>query len=224
MQQEIAAIEGASRAMQRINIHGRKADFRLENGIVLEIKTVPPLLLNAVAAEFPDPEPPTIFIEELGRNEPNPNHPDYEKALAANAEARDLAVNNVVLAAGTKVKEIPEGMYGPEDEGWVEGVNFANKMSGIDVKVEPLDGDKSIRYLQWLRFYAMETSMDIALAQSLSFQLAGIREGEIDEVFESFRNSTQRGTDIPSETPPGDSNGDTDNRAARRSRSRARRT
>lgn len=224
MQQEMEAIQATSRAMQRITQYGRFAELRLENGIVLEVKTVPPLLLTAVSAEFPDPEPPTIWMEEKQRDEPNPNHPDYAKAIEANNEARDLAVNNVVLAAGTKVKTIPEGYFGPEDEGWVAGVEFANKMSGIEVKVEPVDGDKMVRYLQWLRFYAMETSMDIALCQSLSYQLAGIREGEIEEVFESFRNPQGRGADNVGEAEAGNSDGNTDNRAARRARPRARRT
>lgn len=224
MQQEIDSIEAASRAVDRINRKGRFAEFTLDNGIVLSIKSVPPLLLDSVISEFPDPEPPTIWMEELGREEPNPSHPDYAKALREVGEARDLAVNNVVLAVGTSVKSVPEGYFRPEEDGWVAGVEFAAKIAGKELHVEPAEGDSASRYLQWLRWYACETGMDVALVQSLPYHLAGIREGEVEEVIESFRRDPEGRSDTSGETETGSSNGHRDNRAARRASSGTRRT
>lgn len=223
MQLEIDSMEAASRAVDRIYRKGRFAEFTLDNGIVLSIKSVPPLLLDSVLSEFPDPEPPKIWMEDLGREEPNPGHPDYAKALKEAGDARDLAVNNVVLAVGTSVKSVPEGYFRPEEDGWVAGVQYAAKVAGKELQVEPADGDSAARYLQWLRWYACETGMDVALVQSLPYHLAGIREGEVDEVIESFRSNSEGGSDTSGEAETGSSNGNRDNRAARRSSSRARR-
>lgn len=224
MQTEIDSMEAVARAVDRITKKGRFAELKLVNGIVLQCKPVPPLLLNAVMAEFPDPEPPTVYLEEQGRNEPNPNDPAYRQALLDAGEARDLAVNNVVLATGTSIISIPEGYYKPEDEEWVAGIEFAARMAGKEIKVEPAEGDPTTRYLQWLRWYACESGMDIALIQSLPYHLAGIREGEIDEVLDSFRGVPERGADPTPEVEAGGEDGDRDNRAARRSRSRTRGT
>lgn len=222
MQREIDSMEAVERAVDRITHKGRFAEFKLVNGIVLDVKPVPPLLLNAVIAEFPDPEPPMVHMEELGRDEPNPNDPAYHQALLDAGNARDEAVNNIVLGVGTSVKHVPEGYFKPEDDGWVATVEFAAQIAGKELKVEPVSGQKVTRYLQWLRWYACETGMDIALLQSLPYQLAGIKEGEIDEVAESFQHYAQRRADPPGEAEAGSSDGNTDNRAARRSRSRVR--
>lgn len=219
MQQEIDSMEAVSRAVDRITRKGRFAEYELENGIVLSIKPVPPLLLNAVMAEFPDPPEPTVWVEELGRNEPNPGDPQYKKDLQAAGDARDLAVNNIVLAVGTSCKEVPEGLFRPEEDGWVPTVEYATKVAGKQLTVASQEEDPITRYLQWIRWYACETGMDIAMVQSLPYQLAGIREGEIDEVAESFQRYPQRGTDTVSEIEAtGGENGHRDNRAARRAR------
>lgn len=181
------------------------------------MRPVPPLLLQAINQEFHVPEPPTIYLEDKGRSEPNPNDPAYLKEVEKFEEAQDLAISNLTLAVGTSVKSVPDGYFRPEDDGWIEQVEFANTLIGIDVHIEHLD--KTKRYLHWLRFYAMETASDIALVRGLPMQLAGIREGEIEEVLESFQRLPERGTDNVSTPEGGSSNGHTDNRATRRARS-----
>jgi hypothetical protein len=217
MQEENNAIDAVSRAVDRITRIGRFAEFELSNGIVLTMRPVPPLLLQAVNNEFPVPDPPVVYMEEKGRDEPNPNDPAYQKELERIAEAQDLAVNDLTLAVGTSVKSVPEGYFPPESDEWIEQVEFANRIVGIDVHIE--HSDKTKRYLHWLRFYAMETASDIALVRGLPMQLAGIREGEIEEVIESFQRLPERGTDNSGQTEAGSSNGHSNNRAARRARS-----
>lgn len=218
MLEEIDAIEAASRAIKRITRNGRFAEFELENGIVLHLKTVPPLLLTAVQAEFKYPEPPNVMIEEKGRNEPNPNDPGYIKECEEVDLARNLAINDVVLAVGTAFKSAPEGYFGPDEQDWESPVMFASGVAGKTLDIEPKEGDRTKRYLQWLRFYALETNIDVALATSLPYQLAGIREGEVEEVIESFQRNAQWGSDNGGEAPTSGSNRNQPNRAARRTR------
>lgn len=217
MQQELEAIESASKVIERITRKGRFVEFRLSNDIVLTIKPVPPLLLQAISQEFAPPPPPKVYIDEKGRDEENPSDPEYLRLLAELSIKQDLAVNDLVLAMGTVIKSIPEGYFLPQEDGWVTQVQFAANITGKKIEI----GDDPIkRYLCWLRFYAMETQSDIVWCNQLPLQLVGIREGEVEEVMEFFRSIPERGTDTNSAVATGNQNGHTENRAARRSRTR----
>lgn len=217
MHKELEAIEAVARAVDRIERRGRYADFTLQNGIVLAMRPIPPLLLQAVSDEFRAPDPPTIWLEDRERHEPNPNDPAYLKEIQRITEAEQLATEDLTLAVGTSVKHVPEGMFKPEDDGWVTQVKFAAKLGKLDIEIDTEDEVK--RYLAWLRFYALESSTDIVMVRNLSTMLAGIQEGEVDEVIESFRGDPRRGTDSQSASETGGQDGD--NRAARRRRSRS---
>lgn len=217
MNKEMESIDAVSRALDRITRSGRFAEFTLTNGIVLNLKPVPPLLIQAVSKEFKTPEPPIVYIEEKGRDEPNPNDPGYRRELEQLAEDQNTATNNLVLAVGTSVKSVPEGYFRPEEDGWIASIEFASKVSGKEIKINR--DDEIERYLCWVRFYAIESLGDMVLAQSLPGYLSGIREGEVDEVLESFLNLPQRRTDNDSTAEAGNQNGHSANRAARRARS-----
>lgn len=220
MQNEIDAMDAVSRAVDRITRHGRFLDFTLSNGIVLTMKPVPPLLLNAVIQEFKTPPPPKFMNEEKGREEDNPNDPAYQKTLEELAAKQELATNSLLLSMGTSFKSAPEGYFKPEDEGWVDLVKFNFSVTGQNVEIDT--DDKIKRYLCWLRYYAMETTADVVLCNHLPNQLAGIREGEIEEVLEFFRRISERGANPESPVEIGSQNGNTNNRAARRASARAR--
>lgn len=217
MNKELESIDAVSRAIDRVKRVGRGATFELSNGIVLAIKSVPPFLVQAVQNEFKPPTPPKVMIEEKGREEENPNDPAYLRALEELSEKQDLAVNDLFLAAGTSVVSVPEGYFKPEDDDWIAVVEFAQNITGTKIQIDR--DDKVKRYLHWLRFYALETGGDIALATSLPMQLAGIREGEVDEVMDAFRSLPGRRADSEGGAETGSQNGHTANRAARRSRS-----
>ena len=217
LSQEIESIEAVSRAVDRVKRVGRGAEFTLSNGIVLKIKSVPPFLVQAVQNEFKTPAPPKVYIEEKGREEENPNDPEYLRKLLELEDQQNLAINDLFLAAGTEVISVPDGYFGPEQDDWIAVVEFAQNITGTDVHIERDNPIK--RYLHWLRFYALETGADVALATRLPMELAGIREGEVDEVMESFRSVPERRTNTQDTIEQGNSNGHTANRATRRARS-----
>lgn len=218
MQESIESIDLVSRAVDRIKRRGRFAEFTLSNGIVLTIKSVPPILVQAILKEFEPPPPPKVYMEEKGRDEENPNDPNYLRELAALEERQSTAINNLYLGVGTTFKSVPEGYFSPEEDGWIEKVEFAANLTGSHVNIDKQPGVK--RYLCWLNYYAMETATDMLLCQGLPLQLAGIREGEVEEVVESFRGVQERGADTDGGSETGSENGHSANRAARRSRSR----
>lgn len=193
MQEELNAIDSVSRALDRITRIGRFAEFTLSNGIVLKMKPVPPVLLQAVTNEFQPPPIPKVHIEEDDRWEENPSDPSYIEELGKIAEAQNKALADLVMAVGSEVVSVPEGYERPEDDGWIEHVKFAAELTGTKLEIDTENTTK--RYLYWLRFYALETGGDVALAQNLPYQLSGIREGEVEEVIESFRGLPPRGAD-----------------------------
>lgn len=222
MQEEIDTIEAVSRAVDRIERRGKTANFTLVNGIVLKLKPVAPYLLVAVEREFPDPEPPVTWIDEKERNEPNPNHPDHVKALEQNTWKKDLALNNLVLGVGTEFVSAPRGYYGPEEDEWLKVLEVA-----ASITEKPLlfkKDDPTARYIAWLRFYALQSQVDITVVTTLTYQLTGIAEGEVDEILEAFQGGKGRGTDSNDSPPPRSENGNKPNRAARRSSPRNRGT
>lgn len=217
MNEELKAIDAVSRAIDRVKRVGRGATFELSNGIVLKIKSVPPFLVQAVQNEFKPPTPPKVYIDEKGRDEENPNDPEYLRLLVDLDRQQELAINDLFLAWGTEVLSVPEGYFKPEEDDWMSLVEFAQNITGKEIHIDR--NDKVKRYLNWLRFYALETGGDIALATSLPMQLAGIREGEVEEVMESFRSLPERRTDSQTPVEQGNNNGHSANRAARRARS-----
>lgn len=216
MKEEIESAEAVSRALDRIHRIGNKAEFELSNGIVLSIKTVPPFLIQAVQNEFHMPDPPKVMIEEKGREEENPNDPTYLREIERLSEAQINASHDLYLAVGTSAKSVPEGYYMPEQDEWIAQVEFAASIVGHTLQIDR--DDKIKRYLHWLKLYALESNNDITLVTILPSQLAGVREGEVDEVVESFRSLPERGPDPERPVEAGSSNGNTANRATRRSR------
>lgn len=217
MEDEKAAIDAVAAAVDRVTHKGRFAEYELTNGIVLRLKPVPPLLIQAVNNEFAPITVPTVFLEDKGRKEENPNDPAYLKSVEEQEERQSLAIQDLVFAVGTEVISVPDGYFKPEEDGWIASVEFANKITGGDLKIERDDPLK--RYLYWLRFYALETTNDVVLVNSLPNMLAGIRENEVEDLINSFRGVPERGADTESTVEAISQNGYTANRAARRARS-----
>lgn len=189
-------------------------EVTLSNGIVLNVKPMPPLLLNAVANSVPEPEIPQVHIADDDRWEENPNDPAYQKALAETTAKRELATINLILAVCTSVGTLPDDRVGPDSDDWL----YIPDMAGIAVDAT----NPRARYIAWLRFYALETQQDLMQANSLPILLAGISEGEVAEVINSFRRREERPVvaGLPAEVASANGNhvSPSSNRAGRRAR------
>jgi hypothetical protein len=159
----------------------------LSNGIVLKLKSVPPFLARQAVISLQRPKPPRVFLEDKGREEENPNDPVYLDELRL-YEARSIEVGvNVMLLTGTEVQEIPNGCYGPEDDGWLEN------LEALDVVVER--EKPRARYLAWLRYYALQSTLDITRVTAALGRRVGLSEEEVAASADSFRNRAARRAD-----------------------------
>lgn len=190
----------------------------LSNGIVLRVKPMPPLLLNAIANSIPEPEVPMWWNEDDQRHEANPNHPEYQKALADRNATIGMRIIDATLSVGTELVAVPGTMIPPESDSWIRRL----KLTGQDATFNP--EDKEERYLAWLRLYAIETNADLEKVNSIPMQLAGLQEEEVAEAMELFPSGKTRGEDNGVSVENGVRNGHNVQPVAPRTRTRNRRT
>lgn len=221
MREELDSFELVAKTIDRVSKNGRFTDFELSNGIVLTLKPLPPFLLQAVMNEFKEPPVPTVYMEDKGRQEPNPNDPVYLAECVDVARRQNNAVNDLLMSAGTYIKSIPEGYFPPDSDEWIDQVEAVVNI--VNQKLEINTDNKTKRYLCWLKFYALENSTDAAALNTIATSLAGISEKEVEEVIESFRSISERGADTDDTAVHASENGNTANRSERRASARNRR-
>lgn len=208
---ESVAIKAAAEAKNKSE-RPIRTTLKLSNGVVLKIKPSPPLLMNYVSQSIPEPEVPTYYDEDDDKHVPNPSHPDYVRAMAARSTALNLATINLILCSSTELESVPDDVPALESDDWL----ILAKMAGIEFN----PNDKTERYLTWLRACAITTTEDLVNVQSVPLTLAGLTEGEVDEVLDSFRGGEERGADTELPAANGSTNGN--NLPNRRGRPRTR--
>ena len=172
----------------------------LSSGVELDLHTPSPVLVNnAMKAIMKDePKIPKVWIEDKGRDEENPNDPDYifaRRVWLADVGMRSL---RALIPTGTSLHSKPDGMVGPEDE------DFADLIQSMGE--EPATGVHT-RYVQWLLLVAMGKQDLEALGMAL-MRRAGVREEDVREALDTFQGLEGRGTDNGTSPERGGEHGD----------------
>lgn len=168
----------------------------LANGIVLALKTVPPLLIRDAAMRIPQPSVPVVHIEAKSREEENPGDPDYLQALIDWRAERDEAGLNVALIMGTEPAHIPDGMFPPDDDGWINGIEATYAAISMDPPEISRDARSPARYLSWCRLYALSTEYDILRITLILTSAIAVSEEDVRQMVDSFRDRVRRTADI----------------------------
>ena len=168
----------------------------LANGIVLALKTVPPLLIRDAAMRIPQPPVPVVHIESKDREEENPGDPDYLQALIGWRAERDEAGLNVALIMGTEPSHVPDGMFSPDDEGWVAGIGAT--FAAIDMEPPKISGEigSAARYLSWCKLYALSTEYDVLRVTLILTSAIAVSEEDVRQSVDAFRDRIKRAADI----------------------------
>ena len=163
----------------------RKYDLELDNGIVLAVTPVPQLMLRDAVSKLPPPPVPMWHNDARDEDEPNPNDPAYLEALEQHALQQFLVAGNAAMVLGTRCLSVPEGMWRPEEDDWIDWVQFAGGQPDVS--------SKPARYLSWLHFHALRTPSDQSLVVMAPLLLANLSEEEVARSVDSFRRGTLRG-------------------------------
>ena len=178
IEKAMAAIKGISEAMSA----AAPDRIELSNGIVLGTKRMPPGIIRRLMQALPEPTVPVVPIAEKdGREEENPNDPDYLRALEACYNARIEASMMATITFATYLVSVPEGMQRPEDDEWVEEMQRV----GIEPKVETPLG----RYIEWLQLYALAGSDDWTRTGMAAAVRAGVLEQDVLDAVNYFRDN-----------------------------------
>lgn len=199
--QAAVAAANSGQAAKRIK------ELELENGIILALKPVPPLLLREAARNIRDPEVPIWHDPDKGRDEPNPNDPDYLLGIAEAREKRSQAAMTVALLTGTAIISVPEGMYRPEQDEWIADIRAAYEIAGTTVELH--DHPERARYLDWLRYYAISSETEMFVLTKLTTLGVALTNEEVQAAAESFRRVLARGANLDPAGTESEIDGDT---------------
>jgi hypothetical protein len=166
------------------------SELTLSNGIVLALRPIPPGIIERAIAHLEKPNVPMVVLKDKGgRKEENPGDPDYVDALAAHSRAVIETSTNVMLLVGTAIKSIPDGLYGPDDDGWFD----ADLMGYLGVEAERKT--KYDRYLSWLNLYGLACQEDVLEVLEAVTKMAGLGEEDVQAAVARFRSRKARRTD-----------------------------
>lgn len=154
--------------------------IHLSTGVVLKPSRVPNLLISEVVSKFKRPEPPTVFIEDIGRSEQNPNDPTYIDLVNQWQVEMTTALVDTMILVGTEVHSVPKGFSGPSDEGWTKKIHIL----GIDPGT-----DEYKRYLMWIKFHAAPSEKDISTIMEEVGRVSGVSESDVSEAIQQFRDN-----------------------------------
>lgn len=163
------------------------SQIMLSNGVVLKIKPVPGLLIRRAASQVVKPTVPMWHNPDRGRDEPNPNDPDYLDALGRYDEAVSMAAMNALFIVGTKPETpFPNGVAGPDSEEWIDELKF------LEIAAQT---EGPGRYLDWLKYVALATTDDLINLSAAVGRVSGLQETDVITALNSFRSGEVRGTD-----------------------------
>ena len=165
---------------------GERDTVALSTGVVLKIKPVPKFFIFDVTARIEKPKPPFVFIESKGREEENPDDPDYQEALEKWIMDVANAGNDVALLRGSEIESVPKGVPGPDDKEWI------NEM---EVYGLPMIDNPTARYLSWVKAIAAPLDRDIELLLGEIGRLTGVSEADVEDAVARFRRLTTRKAD-----------------------------
>lgn len=141
----------------------------LSTGIRAKIVPVSASLIDEVTARIKDPKVPMWMNEDKGREEPNPNNPEYQEALQDAQRERGIAAMDAMLMFGVKLVDPV-----PEDDEWIDSLRFL----GIEVD----DSTKMSREFSYKKLVAVGAA-DLKKVTAAS----GISEEDIAEAERTFQ-------------------------------------
>lgn len=157
----------------------------LSSGVVLKNRKVPPMILAKVEEKYPDPPVPTVYDSERDRYLPNPDSPEYEKALEDNRMRKGNSLIDVLISMGTEIVSIPEGLQKPDDSEWVDDL--------LSIGIE-VPSQNRARYLAWVKFYAATSASDIQELAKRGSESLGVTESEVASAIAVFQDQQERKT------------------------------
>lgn len=158
-------------------------EITLASGVRARIRPVSAKLLDAVARTVPEPEVPKQFVESVGREEENPLHPAYLRAIEEANHLRGTRTTEALMLFGVDLLDPI-----PPDEEWLPKLRYLEGRGMLNL--EDYDfSDQTEKELCYKSFIAI-TGPDLVLVTMAS----GLTEQEVADAEDSFQRPQARHT------------------------------
>jgi len=172
--------QGSAQMVDKL-LETEKDVIELSSGVVLKIKDkIRPSIIIDILSDVEDkrPEPPTVYVEAIGREEVNLDDPGYIDRVNRWETVSAGRIADALILLGTEIESIPKGLEKPEDSGWIDMVETLgfrlNRRSD------------SARYLAWVKHVAIEDQDDWTKITEAVGRKAGVTEADVQRAQNSF--------------------------------------
>lgn len=164
------------RAIDRSSNGAREDLVTLSTGVILKINKVSRSIYADILAQFTEPDIPTVYIEDKGREEENPDDPAYKKRLRKYNVDVSKALSDATILLGTELHECPSDVTPMSNREWLD------KMAALRYDVK----NKSNRYLLWVKTVAIGDENDYQLINQSVGRLNGVTETDAAQAVKQF--------------------------------------
>lgn len=148
----------------------------LDSGVRVRVKQVPPGLMQDVLSHIKKPKVPMWFNEDKGREEPNPNHPDYVEAVRQYEMEQTNATMDAIALFGV---ELVDGL--PEDDTWLRQLRIMSRRNNLELGEYDLDDEIDLKFL-YTRYIAFSGEDFMKLSSAIT----GMTPEEVEAAQEMF--------------------------------------
>ena len=156
----------------------------LSSGYWVRIRPVSAHLIDGAQAQVKDPEIPSVYIEEKGRSEENPNDPVYLRALERVDIDRSLAATDAMILFGVELINEDESPFElPPDDVWLAKLQLLEKKGVFSLAEFDLSDelDKEFAFKKLVVITAVDLPL-IAMAN-------GVQGADIENALDTFQGN-----------------------------------
>ena len=155
----------------------------LSSGVVIKSKPLPAGYTVNVSRKWnsKEPKPPVEFIESIGRDEANPDNPDYIKAHQEWQTEFALAMFNLGMVLGIEIVEIPDGVPTKESVEFAGILELLGELPQTDIQKTVL----------WIELVAAPTADDVRVIVSILGEQGGATEAGVAAETKTFRRKSK---------------------------------
>ena len=165
---------------------GERDNITLSTGVQLRIKSMPKHFIFQVTEKYKKPKVPLYFDESKGREEENPDDPDYIEAMQMYLAEIANASTDVAILRGSEIVHIPDDVMGPDSD------EFKMELEVLGFGM--IDNSRA-RYLAWIKAIAAPTDADIETLFEEIGRMTGVTEADVAAAAEMFQRLEGRKAD-----------------------------
>lgn len=163
--------------------NGSNSTIELSTGVVLKSKSINRNVFADILSEHVSPRVPVAYNTDKGREEDNPQDPDYLDAMRRYNTQLARAMSDALIVLGTDFESKPDELPSYDNETWLEEVDL--------LRVYKTNTRRG-RYLAWVKTVAIATVEDFNEISNSVKRSMGVPEEDVTAQSKRFRTQKAR--------------------------------